>query len=109
MDASDRLAAVLDEVSSQPVDDDIAPLLDLAVEVASSLQRGWLTGAERERLYGRVLELAVRRSPWSVARRLVTEHRASAIAGGAAVTLAAGAAITVALARQHRGVAPIPA
>lgn len=109
MEAPDRLNAALDEVSSRPVDDDIAPLLDLAVEVASSLQRGWLTAPERERLYGRVLELAVRQSPWRVARRLVAEHRVPAIAGGAAVTLAAGAAITVALARQHRGAAPMAA
>lgn len=109
MDASDRLNAALDDVSSEPMDDDIAPLVDLAVEVATSLQRGWLTGAERERLYGRVLELAVRRSPWAVARRLVVEHRGPAIAGGAAVTLAAGAAITLALARQHRGAHPLAA
>lgn len=100
MDQADELDAALERAVRAPVDADIAPLLDLASEVAMSLQRGWLSGAERERLYDRVLELAVRRSPWSVARRLVSEHRVSAIAG-AAVTLAAGAAITVALTR-HR-------
>jgi hypothetical protein len=109
MDPSDRLDAALDEFARRPLDEDIVPLVELAVEVASSLQRGWLTPEERNRLYSRAIELAVRRSPWGVARRLVSEHRVPAIAGGAAVTLAAGAAITLAITRQHRGAAPIAA
>jgi hypothetical protein len=100
MEQAEELDSVLDRVVQTPVDTDLAPLVDLASEVAISLQRGWLSAEERDRLYARVLELAVRRSPWSVARRLVTQHRLPAIAG-AAVTLAAGAAITVALTR-HR-------
>ncbi|HEX6539811.1 MAG TPA: hypothetical protein VF155_11595 [Candidatus Dormibacteraeota bacterium] len=109
MDRAELLDAALEDVSPVTADPDVAQLLDLATEVARSLERGWLTAEERDLLYARVLELAVRRSPWAVARRLLAEHRVSAIAGGAAVTLAAGAAITVALARQHRQPAPAAA
>ena len=101
MDYAEELDAALERAGSAPIDLELASLVDLASEVAASLQRGWLTVEDRDRLYARVLELAVRRSPWMVARRLVAEHRLSAIAGGAAVTIAAGAAITVALARRR--------
>jgi hypothetical protein len=101
MDYAEELDAALERAAGSPVDLDMAPLVDLAGEVAVSLQRGWLTAEDRDRLYARVLELAVRRSPWTVARRLLAEHRVSAIAGGAAVTIAAGAAITVALTRRR--------
>lgn len=105
MDYAEELDVALERAGSAPIDPEMAPLVDLASEVASSLKRGWLTAEDRDRLYARVLELAVRRSPWMVARRLLAEHRLSAIAGGAAVTIAAGAAITVALTR-HRDAAP---
>lgn len=105
---AEHLDAALGD-GSHAADPDLAQLVDLAGEVARSLQMPWLTDAERERLYARVVELAVRRSPWRTARRLLAEHRVPAIAGGAAVTLAAGAAITVALARQHRGPSPAAA
>lgn len=108
MDHADEFDAALELAGTGVVDPEMAPLVDLAGEVARSLQRGWLTLEDRDRLYARVLELAVRRSPWTVARRLVAEHRVSAIAGGAAVTIAAGAAITVALTR-HREAAPAAA
>lgn len=109
MDRAELLEAALDDGSPVAADPNLAQLVDLATDVARSLERGWLTADERDLLYARVLELAVKRSPWAVARRLVAEHRLSAIAGGAAVTLAAGAAITVALARQHRAAAPAAA
>lgn len=105
MEHAEELDAALERAGRGPIDPETAPLVDLASEVVVSLQRGWLTAEERDRLYARVLELAVRRSPWTVARRLLAEHRVSAIAGGAAVTIAAGAAITVALTR-HRDAAP---
>ena len=108
MDRADEFDAALDLARSGLVDPEVAPLVDLAGEVALSLQRGWLTLEDRDRLYARVLELAVRRSPWVVARRLLAEHRVSAVAGGAVVTIAAGAAITVALTR-HREAAPAAA
>lgn len=108
MDYAEEFNAALEVAGNGLVDPEMAPLLDLAGEVAVSLQRGWLTVEDRDRLYARVLELAVRRSPWTVARRLLAEHRVSAIAGGAAVTIAAGAAITVALTR-HREAAPAAA
>ena len=105
MDHAEELDTALERAGSAPIDLEMAPLVDLASEVAISLHRGWLTVEDRDRLYARVLELAVRRSPWTVARRLLADHRLSAIAGGAAVTIAAGAAITVALTR-HRDAAP---
>jgi hypothetical protein len=108
MDYTEQLDAALDHAAGGPIDPEMGSLVDLATEVAVSLQRGWLTLEDRDRLYARVLELAVRRSPWTVARRLLAEHRVSAIAGGAAVTIAAGAAITVALTR-HRAPAPAAA
>lgn len=108
MDHAEQLDAALQRAGSGPIDIETAQLVDLASDVAMSLQRGWLTIEDRERLYSRVLELAASRSPWTVARRLLAEHRISAIAGGAAVTIAAGAAITVALTR-HRDAAPAAA
>ena len=108
MDQAEELDEALERAGRSPVHPELVPLLDLASEVADSLQRGWLSVEDRDRLYARVLELAVRRSPWAVARRLVADHRVPAIAGGAAVTLAAGAAITVALTR-HRSPAPAAA
>jgi len=108
MEYAEQLDAALDRAAAGPIDPEVASLVDLATEVAVSLQRGWLSVEDRDRLYARVLELAVRRSPWTVARRLLAEHRVSAIAGGAAVTIAAGAAITVVLTR-HREPAPAAA
>ena len=108
MDYAEELDAALERAASAPIDPEMASLVELASEVVVSLQRGWLSVEDRDRLYARVLELAVRRSPWAVARRLLAEHRVSAIAGGAAVTIAAGAAITVALTR-HRETAPAAA
>ncbi len=108
MEYAEQLDAALDRAAAGPIDPEMAPLVDVATDVAVSLHRGWLTLEDRDRLYARVLELAVRRSPWTVARRLLAEHRVSAIAGGAAVTIAAGAAITVALTR-HREPAPAAA
>lgn len=108
MDYAEQIDAALQRAGSAPMDAETAQLVNLASEVAVSLQRGWLTVEDRDRLYARVLELAARRSPWTVARRLLAEHRVSAIAGGAAVTIAAGAAITVALTR-HREAAPAAA
>lgn len=107
MEHAERLDAALAGVPAAVADPDLTQLADLATDVARSLERGWLTTEERDVLYDRILELAVRRSPWAVARRLLAEHRLPAIAGGAAVTLAAGAAITLALARQHRHPAPV--
>ena len=101
MDYAEQLDAALESAGGAPMDLETASLVDLASEVAVSLQRGWLTVEDRDRLYERVLELAVRRSPWTVARRLLAEHRVPAIAGGAAVTIAAGAAITLALTRRR--------
>ena len=108
MDRAEQLDTALQRGGSAPIDLETAQLVDLASDLAISLQRGWLTAEDRERLYSRVLELAASRSPWTVARRLLAEHRLSAIAGGAAVTIAAGAAITVALTR-HRDAAPAAA
>ena len=108
MDYAEQLDAALQRAGSVPIDVETAQLVDLASEVAMSLRLGRLTVEDRERLYSRVLELAATRSPWTVARRLLAEHRISAIAGGAAVTIAAGAAITVALTR-HRDAAPAAA
>ena len=108
MEQADRLDAALERTSHGMVDTEFEPLLDLASDVAASLQRGWLSLEDRDRLYARVLELAVSQSPWTVARRLFAEHRVSAIAGGAAV-IAAGAAITVALTARHRAPAPAAA
>ena len=105
---ADRLDLALDGAATE-ADPELAQLVDLATEVARSLERGWLTGPERDLIYARVMELALKRSPWSVARRLLSEHRVPAIAGGAAVTLAAGAVITFALTRQHKHTAPVAA
>ena len=108
MERADELDAALERTPHGLVDPDLEPLLDLASDVAASLQRGWLSLEDRDRLYARVLELAVSQSPWTVARRLFSEHRVSAIAGSAAV-VAAGAAITVALTARHRAPAPAAA
>ena len=82
----------------------VAPLLELASEVALALREELLSPWDRDRLYARALELSERRQRF---RRLLLDRRARAIAGGSAVVLAAGTAVAVALLRQHRH--PVPA
>ena len=108
IDPAEAVDAAID--SDRPdLPPELAALVDMAGELRSALQRTWLTPWERDALYARVLETATHASRWAGARRILLDRRITAIAGGAAVTLAAGAAIGVAIARQHRHThAPAP-
>lgn len=107
IDEAELLDASLEDAGVVPRSD-LTPLVELAVEVARSLQESWLTQRERDVLFARALELAARGRARAVLRHVVSDPRLRAVAGGAAVTLAAGTAIAVALARQHRA-APVAA
>jgi hypothetical protein len=108
MDEAERLDTAL-ETRPEVVGPDLAPLLDVAAEVARFLDGHWLAPSERHRIYARALETASRRARLAGVRRMLTDRRLPAIVGGAAVTVAAAAAIAVALSRERRPSTAAPA
>lgn len=108
MDEAERLDTAL-ETRPEVVGTDLAPLLDVAAELARFLDGRWLAASDRHRIYTRALETASRRAQIARVRRLLTDRRVSAIVGGAAVTVAAAAAIAVAVSRERRPSTAAPA
>ena len=107
IDEADRLDAALDS-RPEVVGPDLRPLLEVAAEVARFFDGQWLSTRDRDRIYIRAVSAAARQSRIARVRRVLTDRRIPAIAGGAAVTVAAVAAIAVALTRDRRHQAPSP-
>jgi hypothetical protein len=97
---SERLDAALD--GGTAAGEELRALVALAVELRDGLSGRWLSAAERTFLYDKVMSIAQDHATRAIWRRVRLDRRASAVLGGAVVTLAAAAAIGLAVARDRR-------